>query len=909
MSKKLSKKGIAAICALPLLAGLIGFVPLFSMVKPTPPGPEPEPESGDVKIKEKEKDAPTGEVSASYEATFENESLPDYNEAGERHATVYIVNKEGQQYNVQFVGQPVTEQEYYGMDVVVQNGCCNIPIEFIDDVTDSTTKITSYFNLVFEYKINKVETQKIIKDLTLTFTPIPQDVVYVPYKTQGDLDLYWETDTYDGDPRVLGLKQEGLDYIEANNCNSLIIPANHRVKGCNGLPEKIKTVYFCKPDKVILKFDGSSFCDCNGLEKIVFPSFENNIQISRNDWYWLYFNESSFDSKNLKTIDVSRWNKETIQNISYSVGDYLGGFDFINPVDGTIPKLILPKETGNKEDDNFIKAGIYKIFKGSDLRDDAFANSGIDMTIANEGPFKTASLGSNKIIIGLNEDYVMPAGQTTWTIPKGTTDLLVDLFYDNDIPESIKTIDFSQTQHINSIGFDAFYKVCVPEILNLPIMDACCCGFEESYIRKITFQQDLNITSIPYLAFCLCYYLTDIELPATLKKIDQSAFEEVAGLLCYNDESSPISNVKSGINIHLPEGLINIEEDAFYGAAISKINIPTSLKQIGNDALYTYNYTVFDFTQFENFDEIPEGWKTSYPFGGDEGFKILLNNKLAEESVTNITEFLSDYCRITSDICKLETLSADDFSYNVDDNGNLVITGLNITPESDVVYDVSIPATAFVDGQDRKVVAIDEDSFKEKIFINKLDLSNATNLMTIGSRAFEKTHIFDPIEFPNSIECVGQYAFNETYTPSIILNASKDNGCKYDQYCFYNPINLLKISVNSDSGSITLCNGAFEYCYALSELELSKKIQSIGLYAFYYGGIVYDIKFTGFEDEDDIPSNWNDGCFYDDGGYVADWTYVCWINVLKKNTNFAKKAYDWMKPKCHSYSTLSITLY
>ncbi|MGN1262818.1 MAG: leucine-rich repeat protein, partial [Prevotella sp.] len=90
-------------------------------------------------------------------------------------------------------------------------------------------------------------------------------------------------------------------------------------------------------------------------------------------------------------------------------------------------------------------------------------------------------------------------------------------------------------------------------------------AFENTSLKSITLPDSLN--SIGSYAFASCYMLKDVKLPANLTSINSGAFKGC-----------------SLTEISLPAGLESIGGDAFLGCPIKEISLPAGLKSIGGYA-------------------------------------------------------------------------------------------------------------------------------------------------------------------------------------------------------------------------------------------------------------------------------------------------------------------------------------
>lgn len=151
----------------------------------------------------------------------------------------------------------------------------------------------------------------------------------------------------------------------------------------------------------------------------------------------------------------------------------------------------------------------------------------------------------------------------------GTGDIILDTeaFYcaaitDLNLPSNIKFTDDA---------CDIFYESAVK---NATIGCSMCEGmfYECGSLESVTFTADNDISEIPEHAFDLAVKLKKIEIPSSVKKIGDSAFE-----------LSGISEIKFN------EGLETIGNSAFYTwGCFKKITLPSTVKSIGDMCFDSY---------------------------------------------------------------------------------------------------------------------------------------------------------------------------------------------------------------------------------------------------------------------------------------------------------------------------------
>jgi len=405
----------------------------------------------------------------------------------------------------------------------------------------------------------------------------------------------------EGDKTVTGII-EGTDLTKKT---AITIPANCNVEslqviGTDGdLPSNIKTIIFTAPTEST-DVDGlacwykvrNGALNGTSIDTIVFDDYKNKNMIGFED----YALDDNYDYEsgkgthtNIKNIDISSWSFATIKNIDKYAGGYIGQPFY----ELTEANFVWP----SCKDQMQFKSGIYRIFSSGGLNNTLLANAGMSPTITIEEHFKFASFGEgNKIIIGTDE-------QQSWTdstvyIPAGTTDILPFAFqeyindkYQSSFPECVQSIDFKNVSTINSIGYCTFQDSVITKIENFPQVTGGCalCLYyagdgvkldpHNTHIKYISVAE--GVTSIPYCAFGMTEHVTTVNLPDSVKNIGEGAFY-CTGYGVYRLTSDEIPLVP--FTIHWPANLTSIDDYAFYGANLGYIKFPKTLETIGNYA-------------------------------------------------------------------------------------------------------------------------------------------------------------------------------------------------------------------------------------------------------------------------------------------------------------------------------------
>ena len=227
-----------------------------------------------------------------------------------------------------------------------------------------------------------------------------------------------------------------------------------------------------------------------------------------------------------------------------------------------------------------------------------------------------------------------------------------------------------------------------------------------SWFEKIIVEE--GVTSIGKNAFYRGCYVTDIQLPSSLKSIGEYAFHDFGkdANVIIPDSVEKIgkfafyyANVKK---VQLPKNLKTIEESTFEYSGVSSISLPSSITSIGKRAFFA--------THSLKKLELPSSLKTI----GTEAFSASgIQTITIPQSVQNIPNDAFDGC------IKLESIEWHDSITNI---GNTAFYGC-------ALKEVSIPAA----------------------------------VSTINDYLFENCDQLETITFPEKVKAIGAGVFNNCY--------------------------------------------------------------------------------------------------------------------------------------------------
>ena len=424
-------------------------------------------------------------------------------------------------------------------------------------------------------------------------------------------------------------------------------------------------------------------------------------------------------------------------------------------------------------------------------------------------------------------------------------------------PCTVNEIVFNGTGDI-ILGSRAFAITNITD-LNLPsnikFEDGACDVFSESkvknvtigcsmcesmfygcnYLETVTFTADNDINEIPKAAFELTVGLKKIEIPSSVKKIGDSAFD-----------LSTVSEIKFN------EGLETIGNLAFNTwGSFEKITLPSTVKSIGEECFNSYKPYLI---------ELNDGLERV----GKQAFICKFANQSVKipASVTEIGEKAFGY----SDSCK----KAENFTIYgyrgtaaetyANENGFTFIPldlvefeRFEDTTSTSPVYDVTVHSGAVV--EERQYAELYEEWSEDHYWINKLTFdARGVAPITINDYGFAGANgapgYIRTIDFIGSGDVVfGSQAFNFTGIESLTLPANvkfKDNAegiftsClrlkTADIYCdvvpkMFDDCNSLE-TVNFKGNTTSIPYAAFRNCN-IKRLDIPASVKSIGEEAFF----------------------------------------------------------------------------
>ncbi len=391
-----------------------------------------------------------------------------------------------------------------------------------------------------------------------------------------------------------------------------------------------------------------------------------------------------------------------------------------------------------------------------------------------------------------------PAGlRGTYTIPAGVTSIGNCAFAYTRLTQ----IELSGVQSIgeNAFTYSALESVVIPDSVTFLDDGAFANSFR---LKTVTFGNGL--ISIPKWAFSRCSMLNNVLIPANIKTVEASAFEQNIALqfLTFAENSQ----------------LTQIARLAFYKSGLKQITFPASLVSIG-DGAFGDTYALESVTFAEG---------SSLQIIGSEAFK----NTAALNSITLPTHLrqIGDYAFQNSGL--LEVSIPASVSY--------LGTGAFAACHS--------LANIFVDDANTSYIDIDGVVYNpDKTVILAYPAGNARTTYTIestvteiGNAAFYGSHKLTSVLLPDGLITVGEYGFYDccnmqSYTLPETLTYIEAYAFAYNSNLGY--------SISIPDKVYQISNYAFAYDYNLHSINFSANatLPRISYAAFAYMGI-YDFR-------------------------------------------------------------------
>lgn len=497
---------------------------------------------------------------------------------------------------------------------------------------------------------------------------------------------------------------------------------------------------------------------------------------------------------------------------------------------------------------------------------------------------------------------------------------------------NIKSVVLPST--LKSVGYGAFYGATKLESVTFRTnaegkTELTAIGpsmFSNSNLKSIDIPE--GVTDIDYYAFSCCYELTSVKLPSTLVSIGTKANSGCsAGTVKPSQSIGRVFWGATKLTEVIFKGdsqLETIEEYSFYMVAAKKLELPATLKKLGDYAFEQTKLEEVTFaTKATEEGEAPVSaleyvgkyafkksslMKISFPETGDAlplGSGLFdgctnLRDVYLPSTVESITAVF-DGCKSNFEL----TISENNpkIQLHKDDNA-LIVNEIKTTDDSgkEVTYysvQFAYKQITAADGGTTEyrlpsdVVEIGANAFAYQTSITKLIIPSG--VITIGAGAFHDCTLLQEVEFEytdnmNQLTTLGAsgnsygvfqncYSLSKIVLPNNALNVDSNGNSQLYQYTFNKCLSVEKVGVtpafdeiaNLDGGIYLPSNlvvlgekpentsssvdGVFGNCFNLKEVTLPASIKTIGHMAFAYCYALDTITYVGATEEGNALSN------------------------------------------------------
>lgn len=385
----------------------------------------------------------------------------------------------------------------------------------------------------------------------------------------------------------------------------------------------------------------------------------------------------------------------------------------------------------------------------------------------------------------------------------------MDSYYDERAPWDAYRNDIVHLvveEGVTTIGDWAFLSCTnlVDVVLPDSLLEICFGAFDCcEALASITIPE--NVRSIGAQAFVDCNSLTEIEIPGSVTSIGRIAFS------CIN---------LSKVTFH--EGLVTIGDEVFFGAPISEIVLPTTLREIG--------YRAFGDCKLISEVSIPEGVTTV----GKQAFWNC--NALTDVSISST---VTDLGYGAFGLCpNLETIRLDERNpaYILRDkviftaDGTMLHTAAGAKAGAYAIPDTvtAIADYAFTDCEQLTEILIPNSIQSVGIwaFNGCSALTEATvpdSLETIPYRMFACCDNLKTVTLPETITSIGGEAF--AFCDNLARVNIPDTVSEIGQSAFRECTSLLQVHI--PEGVTTIDSWAFACCESLTSVTIPTTVTSV----------------------------------------------------------------------------------
>lgn len=338
---------------------------------------------------------------------------------------------------------------------------------------------------------------------------------------------------------------------------------------------------------------------------------------------------------------------------------------------------------------------------------------------------------------------------------------------------SLQTITFSENSNLKSIGRDAFSYTNLTNVEfpnNLETIGER--AFSSSKLQKVVFKENSKLNSIYKYAFENCKDLEEVELPKSIKIIQDCAFNYCSNLKTVNFANDcMLSTISSKVfkscydlqSIVIPSKVVSIENEAFIDCkGLQSVEISESVQSIGEYAFYNC----------ENLKSVNIKEKSELKHIEKSAFRDC--KSLESISIPQSVEYIRQSA--FSGCANMHTVNFEGYS-NITSIENFVFHNCSSLANITIPQRVTnIGKSAFEYCASLRSIEISSnvEVISEKAFywsgLKTVTYSYGCKLRDIGTQAFDVTNIKE-IEIPTTVQFMGETVFYSlktiTYLGSI----------------------------------------------------------------------------------------------------------------------------------------------
>lgn len=405
------------------------------------------------------------------------------------------------------------------------------------------------------------------------------------------------------------------------------------------------------------------------------------------------------------------------------------------------------------------------------------------------------------------------------------------------IPGSVETVEgysFNYSYYLSSVVFEegdadltidagAFANCTKISSLDIPartieLGDSAFASL--TGLTSVTFADGIRLTTLPSKVFYNCPLLTSIILPEGIEVIAEDAFyysyfttlEIPASVKTIENTAFDTSKVTS-ITFREGSQLTSIGEEAFsYCSSLKSIELPASLETLGDSAFAfctSLENIIIDAAN-ENFAFIDN---VLYALEDGELKTIVLatinvdGEFVVAKTVTSISNSAFTYTKITK--------------LSFESDTNIETIGSHAFYNNSYLVEVTIPAS---------VKTIGGYVFYSCENIEKVTFEDGSSLTEIGAYAFKDLFLLSEIIIPSEVMTIGEGAFEDCHVLTSVTFESTDTLKSIYTSAFEDCYNLDNITLPNSITSIGA--DAFLNCYSLTEITIPATVESLDTSSF-----------------------------------------------------------------------------